>query len=190
MKVYKSPHRDRSPRLCECGFVLPLFPPVGRRRINNGNAAALLKCQLATRRHGIVFVARGHSAGSRLRARRRNCAIHLRPPRHHLLCLLSRWTTTRVCWPKETKPDLQPLTSDRRSKGRRRAPASRFRRRLPADRRTKARRVTVRGRRWRPRPSQLSRRLLLAATPRRSGAFHPTSIHRNATHAHGRCRNL
>lgn len=72
MKVYESPHRDGSPRLCECGFVLPLLPPVGRRLINNGNAAALLKCQLATRRHGIIFVARRHSAGSRTRACEQN----------------------------------------------------------------------------------------------------------------------
>lgn len=61
--VDERPHRDRSTGLCECGFVLPLLPPVGRL-INNGNAAELLKCQLAARRHAIIFVARRHSAGS------------------------------------------------------------------------------------------------------------------------------
>lgn len=83
MKVYESPHRDRSPRLCECGFVLPLLPPVGHRLINNGNAAALLKCQLAARRHRIIFVTRSLAfchAHARVHVSRTNCAIHLRPP--------------------------------------------------------------------------------------------------------------
>lgn len=50
--------------------MFPLLPPVGRL-INNGNAAALLKCQLAARRHVIIPVWR--PAGSHARASRTNC---------------------------------------------------------------------------------------------------------------------
>lgn len=162
---------------------------------------AMLKCQLAARRRVIIFVARRYSAG---RASRTNCAIHLHylacPPGHIPLLFISRWTTPRVCCRNETKTNLPPQPSDHHSRGRRRAPASRFRRRLPADRRAKPRRITVGGssRRWwrTPRPSKLSRHwtirararpshLLPAATTQRSESFHPTvndiqHIHKDA----------
>lgn len=51
---------------CECGCVLPLLPPVCRL-INNGNAAALLKCGLATRPRRIISVPRRQSASGRNR---------------------------------------------------------------------------------------------------------------------------
>lgn len=108
-----------------CGFVLPSLPSVGCL-INNGNAAELLKCQLAARPQAIIFVACRPSAGSRVRASRRNSAIHLcnlaSRPGHILLLFISRWTTTRACCRSETMKNLPPQPSDRHSKGRRRAP--------------------------------------------------------------------
>lgn len=58
-----------------CGCVLPLLPPVCRL-INNGNAAALLKCRLAARPRRTIPVARRHSASET------NRVIHLSSRTH------------------------------------------------------------------------------------------------------------